>query len=334
MSLSAQTTNGKEALLARLYAPVAPEMERIEQLLQSEMRNRHAEVDELVRYGVRLGGKRMRPALVLLAGKATGQVDQGHEVLGAVVEMIHTATLVHDDVLDDADTRRQLPTVNTRWDNATSVLLGDYLFSHAFYLASTLDSTYPCRLIGQATNVVCEGEMRQKQSRGDFGLDEDRYLQIIEAKTAALCQCSTHLGAHRSGADEQTQYRLAEFGRLLGVSFQIVDDILDLIGADDVVGKTLGTDLEQNILTLPLIHCLQQLSDSRREQLIAALSGNQDNSRELLHLAFAETDALDYAFQVARRYAAEAKSQLDDLPDSPARDALVEMTEFVVARSH
>ena len=327
-------TSSKDLVLARIYAPIADELAQVEAILQQEMHSKHAEVDELVRYGWRLGGKRLRPALTLLAGQATGDIGRDHLVLAAVVEMVHTATLIHDDVLDNANTRRRLPTVNSRWDNEASVLLGDFLFSHAFYLASTLQSTYPCRLIGQATNTVCEGEMRQKVSRGDFDLDEQRYYEIISAKTAALCECSSQLGAFASHADKETERRLQRYGQSLGVAFKIVDDLLDLIGDDDVAGKTLGTDLEQQIPTLPIIRTLDVLDAQSRRALVEKLSTNAADSLDELRTAFEQTDALGYAMSKAQEFADDAQSQISELPQSAARDVLLELTDFVVARSH
>src|SRR6184192_4156948 len=189
--------------LQMLYAPVAPELAEVEAVLKAELRSDYPFVDELVRYGCLLGGKRLRPALLLLSAKAVGgKITREHITLAAVVEMIHTATLVHDDVLDEAQLRRHLATVNARWDNESSVLLGDFLFTHAFYLASTLDSVIACRLIGRATNIVCEGELRQKGSRGNFSLSEAEYLEIVESKTAELTAVSCRLGAMFGGADE------------------------------------------------------------------------------------------------------------------------------------
>ncbi|HEV3021649.1 MAG TPA: polyprenyl synthetase family protein, partial [Pirellulales bacterium] len=199
----------------------------------------------LVQHGFRLGGKRLRPALVLLAAKAVGEITHEHLVLAAVVEMIHTATLVHDDVLDDAAMRRHLDTVNVRWGNQTSVLLGDYLFTHAFHLASTLDTTFACRTIGRATNRVCEGELRQIDTQGRLSLTEAEYLDIIAAKTGELCACACRLGAHYAGAGTALEDRLAHYGRDLGIAFQIVDDLLDLEGDESTIGKSLGTDLDQ-----------------------------------------------------------------------------------------
>ena len=191
--------------LDELYAPIAAELMQVEEMLRREMRSKYPFVDELVRYGCLLGGKRLRPALLLLSAQCAGAIGAHHIKLAAVIEMIHTATLVHDDVLDSANVRRHLATVNARWDDQSSLLLGDFLFSHAFYLASTTGSASACELIGRATNIVCEGEIRQKGSRGDFSLSESEYLEILDAKTAELCACSCQLGAavcrRRCGGD-------------------------------------------------------------------------------------------------------------------------------------
>ncbi len=230
--------------LETLYAPITDELERVEGILRREMRSKYPFVDELVRYGCLLGGKRLRPALLLLSAKATGKVASEHLTLAAVVEMIHTATLVHDDVLDEAGVRRHLATVNARWDDKASLLLGDFLFSHAFYMASTTDSTLACQLIGRSTNVVCEGEIRQKGSQADFFLSEEDYFEILDAKTAELCACCCRLGAHFAGASSATIQSLTKYGRYLGIAFQIADDLLDMTGDEafnrQVAGKRPG----------------------------------------------------------------------------------------------
>ena len=181
--------------LAAIYAPIQTEMAQVEALLKAELHNPHPFVDQLAKHAFRLAGKRLRPALLLLTAKATGAVNEHHIKLAAVVEMIHAATLVHDDILDEATVRRHRETVNTRFGNEASVLLGDYLFTHAFYLASTTGSTLACHTIGRATNITCEGELRQVHAAGRLDLPESEYLAIIEAKTAELCACSCELGA-------------------------------------------------------------------------------------------------------------------------------------------
>lgn len=313
--------------------PIQNELREVEQILRSELRSRHAFVDELVRYGCLLGGKRLRPTLLLLAGKAAGGLQQQHLTLAAVVEMIHTATLVHDDVLDEAATRRHLATVNARWDSESSVLLGDFLFTHAFYLASTLDSTYACRRIGLATNIVCEGELRQKGTRGNLQLDEQEYLSIIEAKTAELCACSCALGANRAGVDPRTVERFDRYGRYLGIAFQIADDVLDVVGDESETGKSLGTDLDKRKPTLPLIRLMELADDAERLEISQLLESDSSSPRAELLDRFRHYDTINYAREVANRYAKRAREALDGLPASPALDALLQITEFVVYRS-
>ena len=320
-------------LLRDLYAPIETELAEVEQVLRNELCSQHDYVDELVRYGCLLGGKRLRPALLLLSGKAVGRLTEDHTVLAAVVEMIHTATLVHDDVLDEADTRRHLATVNSRWDNKASILLGDYLFTHAFYLASTRNSTWACREIGRATNIVCEGELRQKGSRGDFNLSEAEYLDIIAAKTAELCACSCRLGAHYAGASNEVVERFTQFGRDLGIAFQIADDVLDLLGEEKTVGKSLGTDLEQQKPTLPLIRLMEVASSSERQQAIAILHREGRESISELVPLLRRHGAIDYALATAQRYAASAAAAIDlDEHDGTILRTLRLMTDFVVNR--
>ncbi|MCA9119134.1 MAG: polyprenyl synthetase family protein [Planctomycetales bacterium] len=316
-----------------VYGPVESELAEVERILKSELRSDHPYVDELVRYGCLIGGKRLRPTLLLLTAKAIGEMKQAHLVLGAVVEMIHTATLVHDDVLDEADTRRHLATVNSRWDNKASVLLGDYLFTHSFYLASTIGSAWACQEIGRATNIVCEGELRQKGCRGDFALSESEYFEIIAAKTAELTACSCRLGAHYAGASEEVVEQLTKFGRDLGIAFQIVDDVLDLQGEEVTTGKSLGTDLEQQKPTLPIIHALANHSPEKREELLLLLSSDTAPSREALLPWLSEYDSIEYAYQTAKQFAASALKNLDCLEESDATNTLRLIASFVVERT-
>ncbi len=321
------------ASLRALLGPVELELAQFEATLDAELRSEFAFVNELVRYGCLLGGKRLRPALLLLCAKAVGQVRVEHLTLAAVVEMIHTATLIHDDVLDEASTRRHLATVNSRWDNEASVLLGDFLFTHAFHLASTLETTFACRLIGRATNRVCEGELRQKGSRADFRLSEAEYLSIIEAKTAELTACSCQLGAHYAGGDEATVAGCAAYGRDLGIAFQIADDILDLTGDESETGKSLGTDLAKQKPTLPVIRLMALLADGKRQQLMQMLENGSEHRRELLLPLLERYGAIRYAGERARQHAERARRHLDGLPLNPAVETLRRLPDFVVHRS-
>jgi octaprenyl-diphosphate synthase len=271
--------------------------------------------------------------LLLLSGSATGGVNEDHKVLAAVVEMIHTATLVHDDILDDAETRRHVATVNNRWNNETSVLFGDYLFTHAFHLASSLESTDACRHIGRATNIVCEGELRQVHERGNLDLDEAGYMSIIGGKTGELCAVSCLLGARFSAAAESVVQRLEQYGRSLGIAFQISDDLLDILGSEETTGKSLGSDLHKQKLTLPLIHLLAQSRPPETARIRVLLSNPGTESRlELVNL-LAQSDAIEYARRRADEFAARARQCLDGLPDTPARRILDALPEFATHRA-
>lgn len=321
-----------QMFLDAMYAPVRDELAAVETTLIDELGSEHRCVDEMVRHGSRLGGKRLRPALLLLAARAVGSVTQDHVTLAAVVEMIHTATLVHDDVLDGASTRRHLPTHNARWSNQSSILFGDYLFTHAFYLASTLESTEACRNIGRSTNRVCEGELRQIDSCGNLELTEAEYLGIIEAKTAELCDCCCRLGArHANGSDEQVE-AMARYGLCLGIAFQIADDLLDVLGDEATTGKSLGTDLAQQKLTLPLIRLRDTMTADQRPQLIAALQSPVEERREAINPWLAESDAIAYTRNMAEHYAQQAREQLECVPESDARTVLEHIAYFVVNR--
>jgi octaprenyl-diphosphate synthase len=319
--------------LVRLFAPIAADLAVVDARLKKELRHSDPFIDELAQHSFRIGGKRLRPALLLLTAQAVGRITPEHHTLAAVVEMVHTATLIHDDVLDDAEIRRHLDTVNARWNNQTSVLLGDYLFTHAFYLASTLDTTFGCRAIGEATNTVCEGELRQTASSGNFWLGRDEYLAIIDAKTAELCACCCRLGAHYAGGDAKIVDSLTAFGRKLGMAFQIIDDLLDLEGEEQTTGKSLGTDLAHRKMTLPLILLRDQASPADAERL-QALYEESDPTHSSMLLDWLESAG---AFEQARRraveFAQEAAAELSGLRDSDAKQMLGEIARFVIARN-
>ncbi|NQU23948.1 MAG: polyprenyl synthetase family protein [Candidatus Nealsonbacteria bacterium] len=320
------------AVLQALYAPVRKELDAVEETLQRELHSDYPFVDRLARHGFRLGGKRLRPALVLLAGKASGTLTPAHVDLAAAVELIHTATLVHDDVLDEAILRRHLDTVNARWDNEASVLLGDFLFTRAICLSAEVDGSFACRSIGEAAQTMCEGELRQIESRGNYELTEEEYLDIITNKTAALTACCCRLGSHYADAEPEVCEALARFGRYLGVAFQIADDLLDLLGDEETAGKSLGTDLIKQKATLPLIRLLDRADSSQRDEVIALLTADGILKREALHPWLERFDVLPYTREKAISYTRLAGEQLESLPPSEARDVLKGLTDFVVTR--
>ncbi len=320
------------ASLRTIYAPITAQLAQVEDLLREELRSDHPFVDQLVKHGFHLGGKRLRPALVLLSSLAAGKCERSQVILGAAVELIHTATLIHDDVLDEATMRRHLDTVNARWDNEASVLLGDYLLAHSLCLTSSLDDLFAVRELSNSARTICDGELRQIESRGNFDLHEDQYVAIIGNKTAELLACCCRLGAYYAAANANIREALNRYGHYLGVAFQIADDVLDLLGDEQTVGKSLGTDLKKQKNTLPLIRLLNQVPTRERPELLDLLTSSDNHRRDALRPWFARYDAIGYTREQAEKFARLAAEELRSLPASPARDSLVELTRFVVQR--
>jgi octaprenyl-diphosphate synthase len=316
-----------------LYAPIADDLEAVERVFADTVASPRPALARMLGHLSHYRGKRLRPTLLLLTAHACGRVTPAHHVLGAVVEMVHTATLVHDDVLDDAGLRRHVPTVNAGWGNKAAILLGDYLFTHAFHLTSTIGDARACELIGEATNRVCEGELHQTLQRGNLELTEDEYLEIIDGKTAALTACCCRLGALYAGADNETVERLANYGRLLGLAFQVADDLLDLVGREETAGKTLGTDLEQRKLTLPLIRMLATLPEADADSLRKVL-GNGQPKRAAVTAGLARTQAVEYARERAESLAADAVAELEGLPTSECAGLLRSLPYWAVRRDN
>ena len=276
-------------------------------------------------------GKRLRPALLLLMAKAVGGVQPCHHTLAAVVEMIHTATLVHDDVLDEAETRRHVPTFHAKWGNKLSILLGDTLFTQAFYLTSTVDGR-ACQLIGKATNAVCAGELRQVSERGNDELSEATYFDILYGKTAALTEVSAKLGAMYAGGSSVMIEAAATYGRCLGLAFQVADDLLDLVGEEDVAGKTLGTDLEQGKLTLPIIHAIDSMTEPESRAFRKLLHSTDANRREQIIDRLRETGSFEYTRAKAEGLVRQARTALNELPKGEARTHLDLLAQWSIRR--
>lgn len=321
------------SVLPQLYVPIQADLLAAQNVFDDEVVSEIAFVNEMCATVRSYRGKMLRPALLLLAGKATGQITSHHHTVAAVVEMVHMATLVHDDVLDGADQRRKKPTIAASDGNTAAVLLGDYLISHAFHLCSSLPDTHASRRIGAITNIVCEGELLQNRHTGDLTLTEADYMEIIRRKTAVLTAVSCELGAHLSGADAETERRLYQFGECAGCAFQIMDDVLDLIGDANQVGKTLGRDLAQGKLTLPLIHALSRTAASDRMILVSALQGEHPPDQKV-HDLLESTGSLRYAMSVAREHVNTAVAQLRLLPPTEARESLTELAEFILSRAY
>lgn len=330
--------------LAPVHDLLAGALDRVERTFDRALRSDLPPVQRLVEHIETYRGKMLRPALVILSGMAAApapaaaaEVSDAHITIAAVCEMIHMATLVHDDVLDEADIRRKGATVNRLRGNEAAVILGDYLFSCAYHLCSTLDSQQAALLIGHTGMTLCAGELLQLHHRENLSIDQPTYFEVVRRKTGSLISIACRLGAMQSGAADSAAASLAEFGMNVGIAFQIQDDLLDLTGNQSLVGKPLRKDLELGKLTLPVIHHLQVAAPSARARALAMLAepGEFDAAvaRDLLD-ALKATGSLDFAAARARDLVAEAKSRLQPLPDSPARRLLLLMADQVVARSH
>jgi len=320
--------------LADLYTPIQDEMRIVERRFDAEILSDLPFVNALCDRVRTYRGKMLRPAMLLLAGKACGRVSPVHHTLAAVVEIVHVATLVHDDVLDQADVRRRHETVNATAGNVSAVLLGDYLISHAFHLCSSLDDQYASRLIGSTTNTVCEGELMQNHHRGDAGMSESQYLEIIGRKTAALTAASCELGARYAGADHSLVKALRDYGYWAGVAFQIVDDVLDVIGTQADMGKSLGRDFQLGKPTLPILHCLACATEPVRASLSEALTSQEGPDDAQLHNWLETTGSVDYALNNARDHVARAVQSLESVPPGDARASMTTLAEFILRRHH
>jgi len=335
-SMSARTSVRLEETrpkLAAIHGLIAPELAAAERIFREELGSRFPFVQGLVDHCARYQGKRLRPTLVLLSGLACGELTPAHPVLAAVVEMIHVATLVHDDILDESVVRRHAATVNSEWGNESAVLLGDFLFTHAFHLAASLESTRACRWIGRATNRVCEGELLQVHHRGNLDLGEAEYFQIIEGKTAELTAVSCKLGAAYADSSEELTSALEAFGWHLGIAFQIADDVLDIWGEERQTGKSLGTDLEKQKLTLPLIRLLAHCDAEAVLEARTTLQAAHAEDRRRLQPLMERTGALEDSWETARDHVEQALRALDPLPPSEARSALTRLAQLILRRS-
>ena len=291
-------------------------------------------INQVAEHIVSAGGKRLRPMLVMLAGRATGAISAEHHQLAAIVEFIHTSTLLHDDVVDESDLRRGRSTANAIWGNAASVLVGDFLYSRSFQLMVELDRMPVMRILADTTNRIAEGEVLQLLHVRNPDTDEAAYLNVIERKTAVLFAAGTKLGALASGADEATQLALYDYGMQLGYAFQIADDVLDYSGDADALGKNLGDDLAEGKATLPLIHAMAQATPDVRARLRTIVETGDTGALPEVLAAIDAAGSLDYSRARALEYAEAAESALAGLDDNDAVAALRGLARYAVERGH
>lgn len=307
-------------------------MADVDQVIRARLHSEVALVRQVSEYIIHSGGKRLRPALVVLTAKALGYEGAAHHEMAAVVEFIHTATLLHDDVVDASDLRRGRETANALFGNAASVLVGDFLYSRAFQMMVAQHNMRVMEVLSEATNVIAEGEVLQLMNCNDPDIDEAAYLQVIRYKTAKLFDAAGRLGAIVNGADSQVEDTLGAYGMHLGTAFQIIDDVLDYSGETDVIGKNVGDDLAEGKPTLPLLFAMKHGTPDETALIrTAILEGDSTHFQQILNIV-RRTGALEHAQRQAKAEAALANAAIAFMPDSQYKDALLELPAFAVSR--
>ncbi|BBN88707.1 octaprenyl diphosphate synthase [Azospira sp. I09] len=319
--------------LEKINALIGPDMKSVDAVIRQRLHSDVVLVRQVAEYIISSGGKRLRPVLVLLAAGAMGYKGVNHHELAAVVEFIHTATLLHDDVVDESELRRGRETANNLFGNAASVLVGDFLYSRAFQMMVSVGNMRIMQVLADATNIIAEGEVLQLMNCHDADVDEERYLQVIRYKTAKLFQAAARLGAILGGATPEVEEGLAAYGMHLGTAFQLVDDVLDYSADEAETGKHLGDDLAEGKPTLPLIYVMQNGSPEQAACVRRAIEeGGRDDFPAVLE-AIRATGALEHTLKQARLESEVAVRALQALPASQYKDSLVELSVFAVTRS-
>lgn len=320
--------------LPEIQGLVSADMEAVNRLIRERLASDVVLINQISEHIIAAGGKRLRPMLVLLAARALGYRGNDHLQMAAIIEFIHTSTLLHDDVVDESDLRRGRKTANALWGNAASVLVGDFLYSRSFQLMVELDRMPVMRILANTTNAIAEGEVLQLLHVHNPDTDEAAYLRVIERKTAVLFAAATRLGALLAGASEAQQAAMERFGLALGYAFQIADDVLDYTADASTLGKNLGDDLAEGKATLPLIHALTRVDAETRARMAAAIEqGNTEALPEIVN-AIRASGSLEYSQRIARTYADEAIAALDTLPESPQLAALRGLAVYSVEREY
>ena len=320
--------------LKAIQALAAPDMAAMDALIRRRLASDVVLVNQIAEYIIGAGGKRLRPMLLLLAAGALGHRGADAHQLAAVVEFIHTSTLLHDDVVDESDLRRGRKTANAVWGNAASVLVGDFLYSRSFQLMVELERMDVQKILADTTNTIAEGEVLQLLHVRNPDTDEAAYLRVIERKTAILFAAATRLGALLAGADAATQQALHDYGLALGYAFQIADDVLDYASDAATMGKNLGDDLAEGKMTLPLIHAMAGSDAATRAQLRRIVEDGDLDGMPAVLAAIARADSLAYSRARASDYAAAAEAALAALPTNACTDALRGLARYSVSRDH
>ncbi|MCQ4163948.1 polyprenyl synthetase family protein [Tahibacter harae] len=311
-----------------------PDMQAVDNLIRGRLASDVVLINQISAHIIGGGGKRLRPMLHLLAARAAGYQGSDHIQLAAVIEFIHTATLLHDDVVDESDLRRGRKTANAMWGNAASVLVGDFLYSRSFQLMVELERLRVMQILADTTNAIAEGEVLQLLNIGNADTDETAYLRVIERKTAVLFGAATRLGAVLAGLPPEQEEAMYRFGLDLGYAFQIADDLLDYVSDADTLGKNIGDDIAEGKPTLPLIYAIARSTPEQAQSLRRAIESGGLDSLDNVIAAIRDSGALELTRAKALGYADAARSNLQVLPPSPARDALESLARYAVDRTY
>ena len=313
---------------------ISDDFSLVNQCIREKLYSDVALVNQISQYIVQSGGKRLRPVLVLLAANACGYRGKAHIPLAAIIELLHTATLLHDDVVDESNLRRGKDTANAVWGNAPSVLVGDFLYTRAFQMMVDLDAMPLLQVLAKATNVLAEGEVMQLMNINDASVTEANYMEVIRCKTAMLFEASTHTAALLAGMNEEVVSGLKDYGNFLGISFQLVDDLLDYEGDSEAMGKNLGDDLAEGKPTLPLIQTLITGNEAEKKLIKDAIEQGGLEQVVGIVAAVKNSGALEYTARKAQEYSEKAIASLSVLPPSDYRAALEDLARFAVARTY
>jgi len=317
--------------LTVLLAPIAADLQCVDQIVRERLHSEVALIGTIADYIVGAGGKRLRPAVLLMVARALGYRGSSHTVLAAVIEFIHTATLLHDDVVDESDLRRGRPTSNAAFGNASSVLVGDFLYSRAFQMMVEVDHMRVMRILADATNRIAEGEVLQLMNIHDPTVDEARYLRVVERKTATLFEAAARIGAVLCGAEPAIEQASARYGAALGTAFQIIDDVLDYDGDPHDIGKRVGDDLREGKATLPVIHALRLANPGQRAQVEQAIRDGQGDFTEIARIVHFH-GSIEYARRRAQVESDAAAESAHALAPSVFRDRLLDLVSFAMRR--
>ncbi|MDR3392620.1 MAG: octaprenyl diphosphate synthase [Sulfuriferula sp.] len=321
-------------IMQAIQAFLAADMQRVDEVIRARLHSEVALVSQVSEYIIASGGKRLRPALVLLSAGALNYRGAHHHELAAVVEFIHTATLLHDDVVDESALRRGRETANALFGNAASVLVGDFLYSRAFQMMVGVGQMKVMEVLSDATNVIAEGEVLQLMNCNDADISEDDYLRVIRYKTAKLFEAAVRLGAILGGADAATETAMAHYGMHLGTAFQLIDDVLDYSGDHAEIGKNVGDDLAEGKPTLPLLYLLKNGTAEQAQMVRHAIENGGLEVFDPILAAIQAGGALDYTRAQAQREVALAIAALSVLPDTPYKQNMISLAEFAVNRSY